>query len=86
MATFVPQPSGSWRAIIRRKQAYASKSFRLKADAERFQYGAVSWAHKETVIARIEATALGRDARFVVTNLPGRGKHHRGHVARSHAG
>ena len=27
------------------------------------------------MIARIEATALGSDARFVVTNLPGRGKH-----------
>ena len=36
MATFVPQPSGSWRAIVRRKQAYASKTFRLKADAERW--------------------------------------------------
>ena len=40
-----------------------------------FQYGAGSWARTETVIARIEATALGSDARFVVTNLPGRAKH-----------
>ena len=40
-----------------------------------FQYGAGSWARKETVIARVEATALGSDARFVVTNLPGRAKH-----------
>ena len=40
-----------------------------------FQYGAGSWAVEEKVIARIEATALGSDARFVVTNLPGRAKH-----------
>ena len=40
-----------------------------------FRYGAGSWAVEEKVIARIEATALGSDARFVVTNLPGRAKH-----------
>ena len=40
-----------------------------------FQYAAGSWAVEEKVIARIEATALGSDARFVVTNLPGRAKH-----------
>ena len=39
------------------------------------QYAAGSWARKETVIARVEATALGSDARFVVTNLSGRAKH-----------
>ena len=33
-----------------------------------------SWSHNEKVIARVEATALGTDARFVVTNLPGRAK------------
>lgn len=40
-----------------------------------FQYAADSWSEKETVIARVEATALGTDARFIVTNLKGRGKH-----------
>jgi hypothetical protein len=40
-----------------------------------FQYAADSWARKEKVIARVEATALGTDARFIVTNLDGRGKH-----------
>lgn len=40
-----------------------------------FKYGAGSWAAEEKVIARIEATALGSDARFVVTNVAGRGKH-----------
>jgi Transposase DDE domain group 1 len=39
-----------------------------------FTYKARTWATAEKVIARIEATALGADARFVVTNLPGRGK------------
>jgi hypothetical protein len=39
-----------------------------------FTYKARSWAVAEKVIARVEATALGADARFVVTNLPGRGK------------
>jgi Transposase DDE domain group 1 len=40
-----------------------------------FAYKAKSWTQSETVIARVEATNLDRDARFVVTNLPGRGKH-----------
>jgi Transposase DDE domain group 1 len=39
-----------------------------------FQYAAGSWSHNEKVIARVEATALGTDARFVVTNLCGRAK------------
>ena len=40
-----------------------------------FQYAAESWAREEKVIARVEATELGTDARFIVTNLAGRGKH-----------
>ena len=40
-----------------------------------FQYAAESWARQEKVIARVEATELGTDARFIVTNLTGRGKH-----------
>jgi hypothetical protein len=40
-----------------------------------FLYGAESWAANETVIARVEATDLGSDARFIVTNLKGRSKH-----------
>ena len=39
-----------------------------------FPYQAGSWAKEEKVIARVEATANGSDARFVVTNLPGRAK------------
>jgi hypothetical protein len=37
-------------------------------------YRARSWAEPEKVIARVEATALGTDVRFIVTNLAGRGK------------
>jgi len=38
-------------------------------------YAARSWSRERRVIARIEATAMGADARFVVTNLTGRSKH-----------
>ena len=37
-------------------------------------YAAGSWSRPEKVISRVEATKLGSDARFVVTNLSGRGK------------
>jgi Transposase DDE domain group 1 len=40
-----------------------------------FRYAAGSWSQQEKVIARVEATDLGTDARFIVTNLPGRAKH-----------
>jgi hypothetical protein len=40
-----------------------------------FGYAAGSWSMQEKVVARVEATALGTDVRFVVTNLCGRGKH-----------
>jgi hypothetical protein len=40
-----------------------------------FDYAAGSWSMQEKVVARVEATALGTDVRFVVTNLCGRGKH-----------
>ena len=39
-----------------------------------FTYQAGSWAAPEKVIARVEATDEGSDARFVVTNLTGRAK------------
>ncbi len=45
-----------------------------------FQYAAGSWSREEKVIARVEATPLGTDARFVVTNLVGRAKHLYEHV------
>jgi Transposase DDE domain group 1 len=39
-----------------------------------FKYAAGSWSRAEKVIARVEATAVGTDARFVVTTLSGRAK------------
>jgi hypothetical protein len=39
-----------------------------------FEYAAGSWSREEKVIARVEATAMGTDARFIVTNLCGRAK------------
>ena len=39
-----------------------------------FTYAAGTWTRPEKVIARVEATKLGKDTRFVVTNLPGRAK------------
>ncbi len=39
-----------------------------------FQHRAGTWSRIRSVIARVEATALGSDARFVVTSLNGRGK------------
>jgi hypothetical protein len=38
-------------------------------------YGARSWSARRKVIARVEATAMGTDVRFIVTSLSGRGKH-----------
>jgi len=38
-------------------------------------YAAKSWSRERRVIARIEASRMGADARFVVTNLAGRSKH-----------
>ena len=39
-----------------------------------FPHAAESWSRAEKVIARVEATPLGTDVRFIVTNLAGRGK------------
>ena len=39
-----------------------------------FGYAADSWSEERKVIARVEATDMGKDVRFIVTNLPGRGK------------
>jgi hypothetical protein len=39
------------------------------------RYGAKSWSKERKIIARVEASEQGCDTRFIVTNLPGRGKH-----------
>ena len=38
------------------------------------RYAADSWSQKRKVISRVEATEMGKDVRFIVTNLQGRGK------------
>lgn len=40
----------------------------------KLRYAAESWSRERQVIARVEATEMGSDARFIVTNLTGRGK------------
>jgi hypothetical protein len=57
-------------AAVRRVRSHKDKVRRF------FQtgYQAKSWSRERRVIARVEATARGTDVRFVVTNLPGRGK------------
>jgi hypothetical protein len=49
----------------------------MKPTVRRFHqlpYRAREWSRSRKIIARVEATALGTDARFIVTNLQGRGK------------
>jgi hypothetical protein len=47
---------------------------KLRAFAE-IRYGAKSWKCCRKVIARLEATTLGFDARYVVTSLPGEARY-----------
>ena len=61
-----------WQAQCKRRRRASRPKVRR---FHQFRYGAGSWAAKEKVIARIEATELGQDTRFIVTNLPGRAKH-----------
>ncbi len=39
------------------------------------RYKAASWSRERKIIARVEASEQGTDVRYIVTNLPGRGKH-----------
>jgi hypothetical protein len=61
MAAFSRLPSGSWRAQVRRKHNYASRTFRLKSDAE-------SWAlHAERSIdtsGRVDAPRIDHRSSF----------------------
>ena len=54
---------------------YARKGQKLRR-FKTFSYAARSWSKTRRVIARVEVGPLGRDTRFIVTNLEGpRGKH-----------
>lgn len=64
-----------WKAEVaarRQRQLWQARAVRC---FHRLRYGADSWSKKRLVIARVEATAMGTDVRFVVTNLAGRAKH-----------
>jgi len=52
---------------VRRAQGEAEKVRRFGA----FRYGAKTWKVERRVIARIEASAMGSDSRFIVTNVAG---------------
>jgi hypothetical protein len=56
------------QAALDRLDAPADSKLRHYAE---FQYGAKSWAIERRVVARIEASGLGVDSRFIVTNLTG---------------
>jgi Transposase DDE domain group 1 len=50
---------------------------RMKPTVRRFHqlpYKAREWTRSRKLVARVEATDMGTDARFIVTNLEGRGK------------
>ena len=61
----------AWEAAddvrVRRAEAGAE---RMRGFAE-FDYAARSWRRKRRVVARLEATARGFDARYIVTSLEG---------------
>jgi len=56
---------------IRRAEAGAEKMRAFTA----FAYGAKSWKRQRHVVARLEATTRGFDARYIVTSLPGGARH-----------
>ena len=45
------------------------------ADLDEFRYAAKSWTKPRRVVARLEATSSGFDARYIVTTLEGSAKH-----------
>lgn len=60
-----------WRAQC------AARRSRLKSRMRRFHqlsYAARGWSRSRKLIARVEASHVGTDVRFIVTNLEGRGK------------
>ena len=56
---------------VRRAQAGADK-MRSFAD---FPYAARSWGRERRVVARLDASTRGYDARYVVTSLAGEARH-----------
>jgi hypothetical protein len=60
-----------WRAQCEERRS------RMKPTIRRFHqlpYKAREWSRSRKLVGRVEATSLGSDVRFIVTNLQGRGK------------
>ena len=62
-----------WRAQCLKRRSLPDRPTVRRFRA--FSYRGARWSRAQKVIARIEATANGTDARFIVTNLEGRSKH-----------
>ena len=65
------EKSADWKDQCRYKRKTSRPVVRR---FHQFNYAAKAWSRERKVIARVEATSMGADARFIVTNLPGRGK------------
>jgi Transposase DDE domain group 1 len=57
-----------------REQCEKRRKFGRVRRFHQLTYQARRWTREEKVVARVEATEMGSDARFVVTNLTGRAK------------
>jgi Transposase DDE domain group 1 len=69
--------AASWKLQCKLRHQRSGRTVRR---FHQFKYAADTWASEHKVIARVEATDLGTDVRFVVTNLAGRGRHLYEHV------
>ena len=63
--------AGPWLALCDIRRSPNARKIRR---FHQFQHRVGTWSQTRTVVARIEATDLGTDARFIVTSLNGRGK------------
>jgi hypothetical protein len=74
LATLTNKPAGAaaralGRALGRARKRNKRKRIDKKRSYAAFRYGAKSWSKERRVVARIEASSLGVDVRYVVTNL-----------------
>jgi Transposase DDE domain group 1 len=60
-----------WRAQCEARRCKTKLSVRR---FHQLPYQAREWSRSRKLVARVEATAIGTDVRFIVTNLKGRGK------------
>ena len=63
--------AGPWRAQCDMRRSKTRPTVRR---FHQLPYKAREWSRSRKLVARVEATALGTDVRFIVTNLEGRGK------------